>query len=234
VAGDVCAAARGDGRRWAAERLGLAGVVVEADTALGGVAVLASVGTYGGARTAAKTSVEAVKAAGRVAEGYRAAAAARAVGLLYGLWQGALLGWDVYLAVSRGEVPLEAVGAAVAAVGGRLGGLARLVHGLASGGLLLMHLGEVGDGRRLGYGECVCCLWTGCLSRGLRLEVLEVFRWWGWIRWGVCVRGCVVSSVGLGVVGTDGCVDGLAVGCCISPCGVSACLGFLRRKASRR
>ena len=92
VAGDVCAAARGDGRRWAAERLGLAGVVVEADTALGGVAVLASVGTYGGARTAAKTSVEAVKAAGRVAEGYRAAAAARAVGLLYGLWQGALLG----------------------------------------------------------------------------------------------------------------------------------------------
>ena len=56
--------------------------------------------------------------AGEVARGYKAA---RAVAYAYRLWQGVLLGWDVYLSVARGEVPVEALGAAVAAVGGRVG-----------------------------------------------------------------------------------------------------------------
>ncbi len=59
----------------------------------------------------------------------------------YQLWRVALLGWDVYFSVVRGEVPVEALGAVVASVGGRVGKRVRLVYSLATGGLLLMNLG---------------------------------------------------------------------------------------------
>jgi hypothetical protein len=60
AAGDRCAEARGAGRRWAAERIGWAGVATEVDTALGGAAFLFSAGTYGAGRTAARGAAEAV------------------------------------------------------------------------------------------------------------------------------------------------------------------------------
>ncbi len=170
VWGDKCVEARGAGRRWAAEQIGWAGVATEVDAALGGAALFFSAGIYGAGRTAARGAAEVVKTAGEVARGYRAV---RAVGLLYNLWQGALLGWDAYLSVNRGEVPLEAVGVAVAAVGGRPGERVRLLYGLASGGLLIMHLGEAPEMEGLvsglyeasyGYGEYTRCFVDGALG----------------------------------------------------------------------
>jgi hypothetical protein len=170
AAGDRCAEARGAGRMWAAERIGWAGVVTEVDTALGGAALFFSAGTYGAGRTAAKGAAEAVKVAGEVASGYKAA---RAVMYAYRLWQGVLLGWDVYLSVARGEVPVEALGAAVASVGGRVGERVRLVYSLAAGGLLLMNLGHVPEMEELvggindeasKYGEYAHCFVDGALG----------------------------------------------------------------------
>ncbi len=69
AAGDRCVEARGAGRRWAAERIGWAGVVTEVDTALGGAALVFSAGTYGAGRTVARGAAEAVKVAGEVARG---------------------------------------------------------------------------------------------------------------------------------------------------------------------
>jgi len=170
AAGDRCAEARGAGRMWAAERIGWAGVATEVDTALGGAAFLFSAGTYGAGRTAARGAAEAVKVAGEVARGYKAA---RAVAYAYRLWQGALLGWDVYLSVARGEVPLEALGAAAASVGGRVGERVRLVYSLATGGLLLMNLGHVPEMEELvrgindeasKYGEYAHCFVDGALG----------------------------------------------------------------------
>jgi len=140
AAGDRCAETRGAGRMWAAERIGWAGVATEVDTALGGAALFFSAGTYGAGRTAAKGAAEAVKVAGEAARGHKTA---RAVMYAYRLRQGVLLGWDVYLSVARGEVPVEALGAAVASVGGRAGERVRLVYNLATGGLLFMNLGHV-------------------------------------------------------------------------------------------
>ncbi|MFZ8837685.1 MAG: hypothetical protein ACO2PM_01870 [Pyrobaculum sp.] len=170
AAGDRCAEARGAGRMWAAERIGWAGVVAEVDTALGGAALFFSAGTYGAGRTAAKGAAEAVKVAGEVARGYKAA---RAVTYAYQLWQGVLLGWDVYFSVARGEVPVEALGAAVASVGGRVGERVRLVYNLAAGGLLLMNLGHVPEMEELvrsihdeasKYGEYAYCFVDGALG----------------------------------------------------------------------
>ena len=170
AAGDRCAEARGAGRRWAAERIGWAGVATEVDTALGGAALVFSAGTYGAGRTAARGAAEAVKVAEEVARGYKAA---RAVTYAYQLWQGVLLGWDVYLSVARGEVPVEALGAAVASVGGRVGERVRLVYSLATGGLLLMNLGHVPEmeelvrgihGEASKYGEYAHCFVDGALG----------------------------------------------------------------------
>ncbi len=69
LAGDRCAEARGAGRRWATERIRWAVVVTEVDTALGGVALVSSAGTYGAERAAARGAAEAVKVAGEVARG---------------------------------------------------------------------------------------------------------------------------------------------------------------------
>ena len=170
AAGDRCAEARGAGRMWAAERIGWAGVVTEVDTVLGGVALFFSAGTYGAGRTAAKGAAETVKVAGEAAKGYKTA---RAVMYAYQLWQGVLLGWDVYLSVARGEVPVEALGAAVASVGGRAGERVRLVYNLATGGLLLMNLGHVPEMEELvrgindeasKYGEYAHCFVDGALG----------------------------------------------------------------------
>lgn len=170
AAGDRCGEARGAGRRWAAERIGWAGVATEVDTALGGAALFFSAGTYGAGRTAARGAAEAVKVAEEVARGYKAA---RAVAYAYQLWQGVLLGWDVYLSVARGEVPVEALGAAVASVGGRVGERVRLVYSLATGGLLLMNLGHVPEMEELvrgindetsKYGEYAHCFVDGALG----------------------------------------------------------------------
>jgi hypothetical protein len=170
AAGDRCAEARGAGRRWVAERIGWAGVAAEVDTALGGAALFFSAGTYGAGRTAAKGAAEAVKVAEEVARGYKAA---RAVMYAYRLWQGVLLGWDVYLSVARGEVPVEALGAVVASVGGRVGERVRLVCSLATGGLLLMNLGDVPEmeelvggiyGEASKYGEYAHCFVDGALG----------------------------------------------------------------------
>jgi len=170
AAGDRCAEARGAGRRWAAERIGWAGVATEVDTVLGGVALFFTAGTYGEGRTAVKGAAETVKVAEEVARGYKAA---RAVAYAYQLWQGVLLGWDVYLSVARGEVPVEALGAAVASVGGRVGERVRLVYSLAAGGLLLMNLGHVPEMEELvrgiydeasKYGEYAHCFVDGALG----------------------------------------------------------------------
>jgi hypothetical protein len=170
AAGDRCAEARGAGRMWVAERIGWAGVATEVDTALGGAALFFSAGIYGEGRTAAKGAAEAVKVAGEAARGYKAA---RAVAYAYRLWQGVLLGWDVYLSVARGEVPVEALGAAVASVGGRVGERVRLVYSLATGGLLLMNLGHVPEmeelvgsiyGEASKYGEYAHCFVDGALG----------------------------------------------------------------------
>jgi len=170
AAGDRCAEARGAGRRWAAERIGWAGVATEVDTALGGAALLFSAGTYGEGRTAARGVAETVKVAEEAARGYKAA---RAVAYAYRLWQGVLLGWDVYLSVARGEVPVEVLGAAVASVGGRVGERVRLVYSLATGGLLLMNLGDVPEMEELvrgiydeasKYGEYAHCFVDGALG----------------------------------------------------------------------
>jgi hypothetical protein len=84
-----------------------------------------------------------------------------------------LLGWDVYLSVARGEVPVEALGAAVASVGGRVGERVRLVYSLATGGLLLMNLGHVPEMEELvrgindeasKYGEYAHCFVDGALG----------------------------------------------------------------------
>jgi hypothetical protein len=170
AAGDRCAEARGAGRWWAAERIRWAGVVTEVDTALGGAALFFSAGTYGAGRTAAKGAAEAVKVAGEVASGYKAA---RAVMYAYQLWQGVLLGWDVYLSVARGEVPVEALGTAVASVGGRVGERVRLMYSLATGGLLLMNLGHMPEmeelvrgihGEASKYGAYAHCFVDGALG----------------------------------------------------------------------
>jgi hypothetical protein len=75
--------------------------------------------------------------------------------------------------VARGEVPVEAVGAAVASVGGRVGERVRLVYSLATGGLLLMNLGHVPEMEELvrgindeasKYGEYAHCFVDGALG----------------------------------------------------------------------
>jgi len=183
AAGDRCAEARGAGRMWVAERIGWAGVAAEVDTVLGGAALFFSAGTYGAGRTAAKGAAEAVKVAGEVARGYKAVAYA------HRLWQGVLLGWDVYFSVARGEVPVEALGTAVASVGGRVGERVRLVYSLATGGLLLMNLGHVSEmeelvrgihGEASKYGEYADCLVAGALQAfSTYVQEVEAARWVG-------------------------------------------------------
>jgi hypothetical protein len=75
--------------------------------------------------------------------------------------------------VARGEVPVEALGAAVASVGGRVGERVRLTYNLAAGGLLLMNLGHVPEmeelvrgihGEASKYGEYAHCFVDGALG----------------------------------------------------------------------
>lgn len=109
--GDRCVEARGAGRRWVAERLGLAGVATELDTAAGGAALVLSVGSYLPARAGARSAVEAVEAAERAAEGYKLLRRATAVlAAADVLMQGGLLGWNMYMRVASGEVPVEELG----------------------------------------------------------------------------------------------------------------------------
>jgi hypothetical protein len=70
-------------------------------------------------------------------------------------------------------VPVEALGAAVASVGGKVGERVRLMYSLAAGGLLLMNLGHVPEmeelvrgihGEASKYGEYAHCFVDGALG----------------------------------------------------------------------
>lgn len=138
VAGDKCLEARGAGRMWAAERLGLQGVATELDIAAGAASLTVGAGEVAkAAGGAAKVSEKALELWQRLSR------ASKAVLYLDLLARGALLGWDAYLGAASGEVPWGEIADAALMAGGPVLQRSRLISGLlASGSGVMLFLGE--------------------------------------------------------------------------------------------
>ncbi|MEM3835493.1 hypothetical protein [Pyrobaculum sp.] len=141
VTGDKCAEARGAGRSWAAERLGLQGVVAELDAAAGFVLMTTGVGEL------AKAAGGAAKASEKALEIWRKLSRPiKAVLYLDLLANGVLLGWDAYQEAASGQIPWREIADAALMAGGPVLQRSRLMASLlASGSGVMLFLGEPFD-----------------------------------------------------------------------------------------
>ncbi|MGC8584379.1 MAG: hypothetical protein ACP5MH_11740, partial [Thermoproteus sp.] len=187
LARDRCLEARGAGRQWAAERLGLTGLATEADAAVGGLMILS--GGFTVYIKLGKSAAEAGSAALKIARGLQAAAKAAALADL--LAHGALLGWDAYLDAASGRLPLEEIAqGAVLAAGPAAARIKPLAAALAGGGAVMLYLGKPLDAapafadelNRTAsvYGPYADCFIDGALQAfSTYAQEVEAARWVG-------------------------------------------------------
>ncbi|MEM1692463.1 MAG: hypothetical protein QXK45_07310, partial [Thermofilaceae archaeon] len=191
AAGDECLAAWGSGRTWAAQRIGLAGAATEADILLGGLLTIATGGEYVAAKLGGRAAAEAAARAlvSRIASA--AGKAARAA-----LWadlvlHGALLEWEAYVDFASGRASWEVVAdAAILASGPVTARVKPLAAALASGGAVMLFLGEPFDAAQQfaddlyaeasKYGNYSHCFIDGALEAfSTYAQEVEIAKWAG-------------------------------------------------------
>lgn len=186
VTGDKCAEARGAGRSWAAERLGLQGVVAELDAAAGFVLMTTGVGEL------AKAAGGAAKASEKALEIWRKLSRPiKAVLYLDLLANGVLLGWDAYQEAASGQIPWREIADAALMAGGPVLQRSRLMASLlASGSGVMLFLGEPFDAAQQfaddlyaeasKYGNYSHCFIDGALEAfSTYAQEVEIAKWAG-------------------------------------------------------